>query len=173
MVWPSPLFFNSFFFKSLTRFKYLSVFSLSIIFTLWSTRTAKYSWWQFFSLSTFGLVVWMLFLLLLLLLLLTEILKYEFIIPCTLTKFHAVRLWSFDNYLSSVKLQVTEGVHIPIVYFLLQVCLCTLTTFIFWLVYFYTLVIYIYIYICVCVSVCMSLCLFGLGWVGFMAYEPL
>ena len=32
------------FFSSLARFKYLYIFSLSFIFTLWSAETAKYTW---------------------------------------------------------------------------------------------------------------------------------
>ena len=35
-----------FFFKSLVRFKYLFFFSISVIFTLWSMRTAKCTNWQ-------------------------------------------------------------------------------------------------------------------------------
>ena len=40
-------------FSSLTRSKYLSVFSFSLIYTLWSAGTTKSTWWQviFFSLS--------------------------------------------------------------------------------------------------------------------------
>ena len=55
-------FFFLFFFSSLTKSKYLSILLLSFIFTLWSTRMAKSSWWQvlFFLLITpwSGLLPW-------------------------------------------------------------------------------------------------------------------
>ena len=35
------------FFTSLARSKYFFIFSFSFIFTVWSTGTAKFTWWQF------------------------------------------------------------------------------------------------------------------------------
>ena len=48
-VWPSPSCSIAFiFFSFLESSKYLSILSLSIIFSLWSVRTAKSTRWQFF-----------------------------------------------------------------------------------------------------------------------------
>ena len=54
----TPMFLN--FLSSLARFKYLTIFSRSFLFTLWSTGTAKFTWLQvlFFLLINSGHLAW-------------------------------------------------------------------------------------------------------------------